>query len=233
MKRSLMGLFGCLLATSALAQGPVYSVNIVGFNKHVLERGKLYMIATAFEDVGTDGVLALRANDVFGNQLPNGTTVNYYHPSSTNDLTPYDQDAKNFAGWSSNIVFQGFMGFWVKTPATPAGAPYELVMKGQVPMDGSSSNLVGGGLNMLGYPYTADVKFTNTGLFASSINGDQLFVWDGAITNYNPPAGFSKNFAGWGPATNLTLRMGVPFWYKRNSGSPILETEVRPYPPAN
>ncbi len=217
MKRSVLGLMGCMVATMAFAQDPVYSVNVVGFNKHTFERGNLYLVATAFEDI--DGK-TLRAADVIGSQLPNATQVHFY------DGSPYISDSRGFSGWSTNIAFRGFMGFWLKLPNTGTQQVFDVVFKGQVPMDAAVSNVVVSGLNMLGYPFTADVPFKDTALFAQSINGDQLHVFNPTTTNYTS---YSRGFSGWGAATNLVLKQGMGFWYRSNRGTPILASEPRPY----
>lgn len=218
MKRSLLAVCAGMIATVGLAQGPVYSVNVVGFQKMTLERGKLYLIATAFEDINGN---VLHAADVIGDQLPINSECHFY------DGSPYQSDARGFAGWSSNIEFRGFMGFWVKVPAGAANPTYDLVLKGQVPMDSTVSNVVVSGLNMLGFPYTADVDFTNTALYASSQINDELHIFNSATGLYDS---YAKSFAGWGASGEaLVLEQGVGFWYKSNAGSPKLVEESRPY----
>lgn len=220
MKRSVLGVLGCMIAAVAFAQDPVYSVNVVGFNKHQFEKGKLYLVATAFEDI--DGK-ALKAADVIGSQLPVGTFVYNY-----DGVTPYKTDQRTVASWQSNITFNGFMGFWIKLPASGTQLVYDVVLKGQVPMDQVSSNVVASGLNMFGFPYTADVRFRDTALYSNSVVGDALYVFNPATTNYTGGS-FSRTVAGWGAGTNLVLRQGMGFWYKSNQGSPDVYSEPRPY----
>jgi hypothetical protein len=221
-----MGLFGCLLASSVMAQGPVYSVNTVGFNKITLERGKLYMIATAFEDINGN---PLYANDVFGTQVPAQTSINYYDgiadPSPYTTVTRAAVGANN--GWAQTLAFHGFMGFWIKIPANATNPSYDVVLKGQVPMDNTTSNVIVNGLNMLGYPYTADRAFSNTTLFVTSGANDQIHFWNAGSTNYSS---FTKPAVGTWAAGAQTLRQGQGFWYKRNAAAPLLVSETRPYP---
>jgi len=223
MKRSVLAAVGCLVAAAAFAQGPVYSVNVVGFNKMQFEKGKLYLVSTAFESI--DGN-PLRAADVIGTQLPINTTLSYYQGG----VVPYLTDARTFAGWSTNIVFDGWMGFWLRLPNSGTQLVYDVVFKGQAPMaeDGPISNVVVSGLNMIGYPYTADVRFRDTALYTNSAVNDTISVWTGS--NYTP---YAKTFAGWGNGTNLVLTQGMGFWYRRNPASPILVKEGRPYPKNN
>ena len=232
MKRSLMGLFGCLLATSAMAQGPVYSVNIVGFGKQTLERNKQYMVSTAFADI--NGNPALTANDVFGSQLPVNAQIIYFDgvpdPSPYTILTRAGFGANN--GWATNLVFQGFMGFWVKIPNTAVPATqtvWEVVLKGEVPDAGSVSNLVKVGLNQLGYPYTADLTFSNSALFGLANVNVQLIIWNPATTNYVGGIYTKPGFGTWA-AGPVVIKLGQGFWFKRVNGTNFTYTENRPYP---
>lgn len=225
MKRSVLAALGCLVATAAFAQGPVYSVNVVGFNKMQFEKGKQYLVSTAFESI--DGA-PLRAGDVIGTQLPVNTTINYY----VGGVTPYKTDSRGaLTGWSTNITFNGKMGFFLKLPNTGTQIVYDVVFKGQAPMDSSISNVVAQGLNMLSYPFTADVRFRDTALYTNSAINDVMNIWQPQTTNYAP---YSKGaLTGWGSGTNVVFRQGMGFWYKRNPTGSILVKEGRPYPKNN
>ena len=223
MKRSLI-MAGCsgLLAFAVLAD-PVTSINRVGYNKMDMERGKIYLIASAFEDI--DGGV-LKATDVIGEQLPGGTKIYSY------DGTPYtiDQRSGLSGNWTANIDFHGFMGFWVQVPNGPDPQSFSVVLKGQVPDASSISNLVVNGLNMLGYPYTADVAFSNTALYAASSGGDKLYVYNQATQAYLLPPYQKSGLSGsWGAAETLVLEQGQGFWYV-STGADIPVQEPRPYP---
>jgi hypothetical protein len=200
----------------ALAQ-EVTSVNMVGFNKITVPGGKLVLVSTAFESI--DGT-ALKATDVFGDQLPNGTAVHAFDVQAGSYVT----DNKGFSGWSENVTFAGGMGFWIQAPA---GGDYEVTFKGQVPMAEATTNLVANGITLLGYPYTASVMWTNTALAKTAVNGDSIHI-------FNPDTGsyvtYNKGFAGWGAGDALTLSMDLGFWFETAQTS-FQNVEIRPYNP--
>ncbi|MCE9615687.1 MAG: hypothetical protein K8T26_15570 [Lentisphaerae bacterium] len=220
MKRSVLGMCGVLLAAVVMAKADVTSVNVVGFNKFTFEKGKLYLVATAFEDI--DGK-TLKTSDVIGTQLPIGSQIFWYK----NPQEGYKTDTRVGSNWGTNIVYHGFMGFWVKVNPTAALASYDVVFKGQVPMESTVSNVVVSGLNMLGFPYTADVAFTNTALYNLGRPSDQMIVYD-PVAGYTT---YTRLGGGWGAtAKALVIKQGQGFWYKSTTNSPLLDVEARPYP---
>ena len=202
------------------ATNEVVSVNIVGYQKIICEGGKLHFASTAFSNP-TGGIL--RSANVFSNQLPNGSSVLAYDTT----LKAYRIDNKNFSGWGTNIVYEGGMGFVIKVPSAATSTTYEVTLMGEVPMEGSNLNLVANGLNLMGYPYTASVLWTNTDLAKSAVNGDSLRVWNTISQAY---VIYNRNFSGWGAATNLVITPGMGFWFKTASTNHTI-IEVRPYNP--
>jgi hypothetical protein len=220
MKRLAVVLLGivCVAAVVYATTNQVTSVNIVGYNKITCPRDKRVLVSTAFESL--DGS-ELKSADVFGNALPNGTSVHAYKPG-----VGYLTDNKSFLGWGTNITYMGGMGFWIEVPGTADEEEYEVVLHGQVPLAEAHTNYVYTGLNLLGYPYTASVLWTNTALAQSAVNGDELHVYDpdGGYTSYN------KSFLGWGSANALVLTADMGFWYKTSAAAKT-NIEVRPYNP--
>lgn len=222
MKRYFGAVCGMMLATMLVAEAQLKTINVVGFQKVTLERGKIYLLANAFEDVDGQG---LTSADVFGSQVPNGTQVFAY-----DGVTPYVIDTKTAAGWSGSIAYQPSMGFWVKIPATAAQASYDVVLKGSAPMAPSTSTVLASGLNMLGYPYAANVPFSGTALYGQAGTGDRLVTFDAASQSYGQ-GGSTRTVAGWpAGAGNHVLKMGDGFWFYNQNASPVVSTEVRPYP---
>lgn len=224
MKRvALVLMMAGMIAGVALAADTVTSVNAVGFSKITIEEGKMYLVATAFEDIdGQD----LKAADVFGTQLPGGTTIFAYNPATQT----YDIDQFNplFQQWTANITFRGGMGFWIKPGAGGAGIQtYDVVLKGQVPMATATESFTDSGLTLLGYPYTSSVLWTNTPWAQGATStSDKLHV-------YNPDTGsyatyqYNPLFQSWGSGNNVVLTMNQGFWYQTSSSRTNLIS--RPY----
>lgn len=203
------------------AASEVTSVNIVGYQKITCEKGKLHLVSTAFNSP-TGGVM--RSADVFGSQLPNGSSIYAYDTVSKT----YKIDNKSFSGWGTNIVYDGGMGFWIQVPSSAASNSYQVTLMGEVPMESVSSNTVANGLTLMGYPYTASVLWTNTSLAKSAINGDALYVFNSSNGNYTV---YNRGFSGWGASGNaLVITPDMGFWYKTAASQHVV-VEDRPYNP--
>ncbi len=203
-----------------MAAGPVTSVNIVGYNKITCPTNKYVLVSTAFESLNGQ---ALTAQDVFGDQLPMGSSIYAYNPL----ISGYDIDNFGFAGWGTAITFKGYMGFWVYVPDIGSGpASYDVTLSGQVPMAAAVSNAVYTGFTMLGFPYTASVEWTNTALAINAQMGDTIHVWDPNTQTYSPN---NLGFSGWSDP-GLVLKVGDGFWFETAS-STYTNVQVRPYNP--
>jgi len=218
----------CALGAAVAMAAPVPSVNIVGYQTVTCETGKWALISTAFQSV--DGV-PLKAANVISNQLPKGSRVLAYDASVPGYVTDSKAGLSALGVWSTNITFQGGMGLWIYT-GSPAGGPatYSLMLGGQVPLESASTNSVYNGFNLLGFPYTASVYFTNTSLYKNSRKGDSITLWvDGAYFTRSK-AGLSASGV-WPPDVNdIILTPQTGFWYKSVSNLHF-NVEDRPYNP--
>ncbi len=218
-----------LVAGAVMAAGPVTSVNAVGYNKIDCPRGKYVLVNSAFESI--EGKTLYTA-DILGTSLPPGTSVFYYDSSGTPGykFDNYSEVDIDVYGWSSNITYNGSMGFWITVPVTAPSSNYVCTLAGQVPYGLQSTNMVRNGYNLLGYPYTASVAWTNSALAKSAKPGDVLYVFDPVVGytffNYSE---VDIDVYSWGAAESLIINPGMGFWYVASS----LRTniEVRPYNP--
>ena len=218
-KLILVAIMTAFVASLAQAQtNQVLSRNAVGYVKLNAEKGKLLLGRTDFIPMNGSYV----ASNIFGTaQWPNGTRVLFYDTS----LPGYRTDSKSFAGWSTNITFTRGKGFWFQVPTTAPSNNYDIFLMGEVPDSTTApntTNVVASGITQIGYPYPADVLWTNTTLARGSPNGTILYTWDG--TNYIPN---NKSFAGWANP-NLVLTPGQGFWY-RTANAATNWVEVKPY----
>ncbi len=220
MKRTGLAILILIVAASlSYAQtNQVLSRNAVGYTKITCPKGGLVLVRMDFESMdGGD----LHAEDVFGDQLPMGTLIYHYDPS----LGSYVTDNKSFAGWSTNIIFERGMGFWIEVPDTAASNEYQVYMMGEVPdrfTAPTSTVSVASGINQIGYTYPNDVYWTNTDLAKNAAMGDILYWWDG--TNYQVN---NLSFAGWADP-NLVITPGMGFWFE-TSLSATNWIEGKPY----
>jgi hypothetical protein len=231
MKKILTALTAIgVLAGVALAE-EVTSVNIVGYKKHTFVSGNLYLVASQFQSI--DGS-EITAETLIGDQLPYDSQIFFWnakkaggpgYESSQRVNIPFVQD-----GWSETLKLDGTKGFWVSVGG-PTGLTYEVAFLGEVPQMEGITNVIAGTITMTAYPYTADVAFTNTQLFAQSEEGDQMFIWDPA-TGYSNFQYLNIPFVqtGWGPvAEAMVLKQGTCLWYDRASSNDLEIVDLRPY----
>lgn len=212
MKKLSAFLVGVSLMASAVMAQTASSVNIVGFDKITCQTGQWVLVSAAFQSL--DGTI-LKCANVISNQLPKGSSVITYDTTAQ----AYKSDSKSgftFDGvWSDNITFSGGMGFWIYVPSEGTGvtnSSYDVVFAGQVPMSLVSSNEVMNGFNLLGFPYTASVIFSNTALYKNSVRGDSIVLWkNNSYLSYSK-GGFGE--AVWpDEAKSLEITPDMGYWY--------------------
>jgi hypothetical protein len=211
-----------LLATASLLTGlavqaqPVYS-NVVGMVKLTLERGKTSIVHNPFDDGNTSGTV----EDVFGDLLPNGTSVYFWKTTQDGyDIATYGRGA-----WDNgDIVLVRGKAMFVSIPDSAAEASYDIVVSGSVP-DGldaltTSVQLVPG-FTLTAFPYPMPVKVVDANIPAQ--NGDTIFFWDGSsweIVTYGRGA--------WDSDT-AEFEPGKGFYYRSADLSPKNWSAQRPY----
>lgn len=231
MKKTCALLVGIsVIAASALAESPapVTSKNIVGLNKITCPKGKYVLVSTAFKSM--DGA-ALKSKDVFGAQLPMGTTIFVWDPSGNVYIKDsYIEDDEGNPMWGENITYKGGMGFWIGV-ANAGAATNEIFLTGEVPMQQADTNSVYTGYNLLGYPFTAGVAWTNTALAKTARLGDTVFLWDLPSNSYIKSS-YIEDEEGNPMWSNpdLVITPSVGFWYQTGK-SPFGNVEQRPYNP--
>ena len=222
MKKLGAFLVGLGLVAGVASAANVTSVNIVGYNKIDCPRGKFVLVTSAFKSING---LPLKSADVFGDQLPEGSTIFAYDASAP--VPAYVGDSLTFMGWDANITYKGGMAFWIYVDPYAPSNSYSVALAGEVPMESVSSNVVYSGFNMVGYPFTASTLWTNTA-FAKEIEAKG----DGTIFTYDSNAGYTGNsftFMGW-DNPNLVIQPGMGFWLY-NTTVTYTNLELRPYNP--
>lgn len=223
----LLGVGLLASVTVAADSNTATSVNIVGFQKITCSTGQWVLVSAAFQSV--DGTV-LKCANVISNQLPKGTSVITYDTTAQ----AYKSDSKSGFSvdgtWSDNITFSGGMGFWIYVPSEGLGvttSSYDVVFAGQVPMSLIASNEVKNGFNLLGFPYTASVVFSNTSLYNNSVRGDSIVLWKNNTYQSYSKGGFGE--AIWpDEAKALVITPDMGYWYY-SSTNPFYNVEACPY----
>jgi len=243
---------GALVGSSALAQGPVYSVNIVGFQKAPVSNGRIDFVATPFV-AGTsslDDVLGTQATDTDEVFIFNSATQAYkkyvFIPSGTEGAEPFWNhwvDADTFEIPTGLSVGPG-SGFIFRNSSV---ATNNLTFVGDVVSATTKTVTIPSGLSILSYPFSTSIALnasTLSGQTGSAREGDNIFFFNPATQAYkkyefvgdagDPLLNYkwldSDTFA---PAETtgpnaILLNPGDSFFY-RNPGTAITWTETKPY----
>jgi len=218
MKRVLLiGVAAILLAAGVgLADGEVPSVNVVGYGKVAIGPDKLVLVATTFETFGD-----AKLEDLVGGQLPEASVAYVW-----------DRVAKGYqsstmlrsGSWSTNLTILRGDAFWLKNAGTQTN---EVALRGEVPYDYNNSatttvaNITG--VDAVAYAYPTDVLWTNTALAQACVEGDVLYIWNGAMYD-----SYTMLRAGWpAAAQTVVIEAGRAFFI--NTSQNINWTEVAPY----
>jgi hypothetical protein len=209
MKKILLIAAVALISASVFAQ-TVQSANVVGYNTLELTQSAYNLVSTAF--------LATNSIDTIFGDLPTGTKISFWDAGTQG----YTAVTKGRGGWGTggtNVIERGAGVFILM----PAGSDVDQVVSGDVPDDGSFTNFTVNGYALLSFPYTADVVFSNTAVFANSATGDKISFWNGSgYTSY------TKGRGGWdvAVATNV-IEIGSAFFYL--TGAAGNEADTQPY----
>lgn len=209
-----------VVGSSVLAQtNQVLSRNAVGYVRVEAPSNKLNMIRLDFINLAGS---PYTVTNLFGNQLSQGAVVYIWDISNQ----VYRTESKQLRGWSpgTNAIRRGYGIFMQSFSNT------QIFLMGEVPDQSTApTTVVHGlaGLNLTGYPYPADLLFTNSPYFANAVQGDILYTWNVDSQTYNT---YSRQLRGWSPAdhTNLVLKPGQGFWYQRTAGN-VSWTFPKPY----
>ena len=186
---------------AVLAEGYPYTTNItiaIPSNQQVL-------VSDAYET--TNNTISA----LFGN-LPTSSTISLWDTTAQlwRPLT------KGRAGWGAggtNRLTRGGVALVMSSLAT------NIYFSGAIPSAVSTAVYGVNGYTWIGYPYPADVAFTNTQIAKTAAIGDKVLFW----TN-NSWVAYSKLRSGWTPSvTNLVLKNCGAFAYFAYTNSVVYE----------
>lgn len=245
MKKAMSMLVGVALASSALAQQTVNSVNAVGFVKISVPAGKFVMASAPFADFQPTiqdmfkGQLSGNVNASIAdmvmvwNPTPAPGAYVYYYKDEFGDWL--NLDTLEVATNAVDTVLPG-QGFWIWSKAS---SNQTVVLKGEVPNEVSATNAIGQGFTMIGYPYSSAQSITNTGFAASGAFGnvnagiaDQIIFFDSVtgsyIYNYLDENGVWTD-EDLNPSSQK-FELGKGAWYWRRGTGGFAWVESRSYP---
>lgn len=220
---------------------PVYSVNMMGFQKLPVPAGGLSIASVPYGNAPADINTVLRDQLTAGGDLNTADTAYFFDATSQVYRVVYlyldgtnvvwrDNDSQETA---QNPVIPG-LGFWIRSNQ---GADQSLIVSGEVLTQDAITNAVVPGLQLLAYPYPAAKSAAALTLAAHAVKGetlesaDVIYLWRDAIQQFQTlffyTDGTLVDFATGDPATNV-LKEGEAFWYK-HLGSGFSWVEAKPY----
>jgi hypothetical protein len=220
-----------LVGAAAQAQtNQVLSRNAVGYAKVTAAKGSLSMLRNDFNSLSGPAT----PSNLFGNTtFPIGTTLYLWDGfASAYTLEVLASNKASGINWSPNTNrFTPGRGFWLQIPGTAPSNSYTAFLMGEVPdrfTAPTTTIAVATSLNMLGYPYPAQVKWTGTVLAVQSGIGDTLYSWNGAQYSLNVLSSSKASGIRWSD-TNQVLEIAKGYWYQRNAGAGFNWAEPKPY----
>jgi hypothetical protein len=191
---SLIGIFAAAAAaTTALAQGPVYSVNIVGFQK-VASSNLFTQVSNPFrqEDSTIGGVVGDQLTGGFdfdsGDNIFtwNGSSYNRYFLAENTGLPEFDGKWLDENLEEATEELPPGKGFWIVNRNTND----TVVMVGDVVSDASIVTAIQPGFNMVSYPFSTSVAINSSNFnmnvtagFTGGVDfdtADTIFIWNGS-----------------------------------------------------
>lgn len=234
MKKFVEILAVVVTAATVWATNQVTSINVAGYVKFNLDRGKFYMLRNDFFPMDDS---ESTVSNIMGRQLPRDTAVFTWTSANGGAYVPaiYTRYYEN--GWKTNWVpgtnrLDVGAGFWIKVPNTATLPSYTLNILGEVPNNTNSVVPLASKFSMLGYSYPVAVTWTNTTLAKNAQKDDKIFYWDPTINDYKVSQ-FSRYYSsGW--KTNWqgnvsTIEVGRGFWYQKTALTNLYWAENRPY----
>lgn len=232
MKKITLMLAVVLVGSVVFGQSnQVLSRNAVGYVKVTAPRGNFALVRNDFNMLTGDPT----ASNLFGlTTFPTGTVLYIYDAAASQ--YNYETLASNKAnklhwGPNTNLITPG-QGFWIKVHEGAPSNDYTAFMMGEVPdrfTSPTATVYILEGYNLIGYPYPAEVFWTNTELAKAAVTGDTLYTYTPSGYEYNQFASNKAQGLHWQVPTQI-LHVGQGYWFKRRTGaSGVQWDEPKPY----
>ncbi len=186
-----------IAATAAFvttADDAVYSANTIGVIKYTIPAGGELTCVSLPLDCMADSEWTF-GDTGFADALPLGSTVYFWNGTGWEPATKSPLSKK----WADAVLAQPIkqgQGIFIKQPA---GAPaQEIAIVGELPVDGTATNLLRGGGNLditSATFYPVDVVFGDTALASALPLGSTVYFWNGSGWEPASKNPLSKNWA--------------------------------------
>lgn len=233
MKRVMMAVavLGLVVSMGFAASNEVSSVNIVGYNVDMLPGSNNFnLVAVQFNAFDPTLLGVFGTNQLDAGMFPQQADTVYlysggaYSSYGIKSLTMQFHNTSSWGGSPTNPPIGAGTAMWLQSKQG-TGPQKTVTLAGEAVKQGSVTNQMETGYQLLGYPYSCEralndmaLKDVGTGgMFPQQ--GDRIYIWNGvgydsyALKNSTPPAWHST--AAWGGApTTAVVPLGRGFWYE-------------------
>jgi hypothetical protein len=213
------------------AADPVYSVNVMGFQKVPVPAQGLNVAGAPYYHDSNDINRVIGPQMTPGVDLNTGDSIYFFDVSNQTYEIAYLRDVNGNLLWvdnesqnvSTSPVPPG-MGFWIKNNQQ---SNQNLYVTGEVITSPTYTSPVAPGLQLLSYPYSALMPVGALSLAGPAVKGetldsaDAVYLWNQDLQRFQIMYYYSDgslvDFATGDPVTNV-LKPGTAFWYKHLGG---------------
>jgi len=207
MKKLVMTVAVLATAASVVTAQTVTSANVVGYSKKNIGAGAFKMVADQFV---VDNEAGVSIGEAFGTSLPDGSELYSWNGSVYLVFTYFDG-----LGWfdgdfndATGVVISRGDALWVKNAG---GTATDLIVSGNVPQSGSTTNSLTVGYNLVANPYPTAVALSQLNI--NPVDGDELYLFDGVYTTYTYFEGLGWFDGDFNDANAVEVPVGEGFWY--------------------
>lgn len=233
--------FGVAGITPAFAQDTIYSLNVLGFQKHEIPNGSFAMVANPFDREGNELNTVLDGQMTGSGFVGIADKVFIWDPVTSSYITVFKNGDGDWV-YATNrtqladIPLNPGLGFWLEN-SQAEGSTQTLVTVGNVISATNQSISVLPGFQILSYSYSAEVGLNQCGLtngFGAPFFGtaDKIYAFDTQSQTYDTY--FLKDDKKWYSAQDMlnpavvNLHPGQAFWYE-HKGTGYEWIETKPY----
>jgi hypothetical protein len=206
------------------------SLNVAGYTRLDLYATssvtRLYLVRNDYEGLTSPRTIA----SALSNQVPLNSQVILWDDEAQQYKPAYSRSAFGWGTPGTNVLYRG-MGFWLRMPALATPSNVTVLLTGEIPdaTTAPTTTLTAvPGYNVDGYPYPAQIKWTNTQYAQSLPVNSEITGWDS--TNQVWMASIAKSAAGWGATGNaMVVESGSGFLIRSLENTNVVIAEAKPY----
>ena len=202
---------------SSMAQGNVYSLNVVGYVNVTLPGSQFTCLANPLD--ATAGGTLTGMNDITNlfQNVPGNSFINTWNSGVNDYSTTIPIFSSRLNAWTLNLPMPPGVGVMFYN----AGADQAVTFVGQVVQGTYNVGTLGGSqFSMVGSPVPIGGDITNSTTYVGLVPGasDSVATWNGAVNDWNSPVVWSGRTSAWVGSMNIAPGQGF-FYYNANAAN--------------